>query len=581
MGSAPLMSESPDAEGSLVCAECGQANLVGEIFCTACGVSLEEGGETLLVSACEPLDIGALLADTYRITAILSTGQENQYQAIHQAVEEQGYHIAERALPAGDISDDTLEDPPNGLFALAKELLEIHHPALVLPQEYLERDERAYLITQAQTGVALSRRLGQTSEREAAGWGVQLCQAVGVLHRHGLLCVELPPDSILLDKDGRLRLTQFAALRQKAGVEEYPFLTDGYAAPEAYKPETLNEAADVFAVGACLYSLLVGQRLPVEGWAVQPEPPLLYPEKVLTPDSERILRKALALSPEERYSDLQALKQDLLALSQSVHIRSAWRTDVGQVRDHNEDAVLVKEVGQGTIDGNDFHGLYIVSDGMGGAEAGEVASQIAIQTVAEHIEEAWAQEASQDGEDGSAAFDAGAWETRLRNAVASANARIVQYGKDHPESAGLGATIVAVLIRAGQLTLAWVGDSRVYMLDKGELRQISHDHSLVARLVEIGQLTEEEALTHEHRNVLIRSLGSKENVEVDTASYRLNRGVRILLCSDGLTSHVSDPVVSDILSRHRNPYDAALECTVAANAGGGTDNTSVVVVFHE
>ena len=568
MASAPLMTEPTDREENCVCIECGQANVIGETFCTACGVALEEDGEEESPTNLEPLPIGTLLADTYRLTAFLSTGQENRYRAVHQTDDGQTYLIAER-------SSDQADAHAGGAFRLSEQLAAIQHPALILPQDHCERDGRVYLVTPSQSGFPLSQRIGRTSEREAAGWGVQLCQAVEVLHRHGLLCVELPPENILLDKTGRLHLTQFDAVRLKDAVEESPVLTDGYAAPEAYKTQALNEAADVFALGACLYAVLVGRRLPVEGWAVQPEPPVFYPEKVLTPEFERVLSRALALEPAARYADLHALKHDLLALSQPGHIRSAWRTDVGQVRDHNEDAVLVKEVGQGSIAGDDFRGLYIVSDGMGGAEAGEVASQIAIQTVARRVEAAWADAEAEEE------VEAAAWERRLREAVEAANARIVQYGKDHPESAGLGATIVAALIRAGQLALAWVGDSRVYLLENGILHQLSHDHSLVARLVEIGQLTEEEALTHEHRNVLIRSLGSKENVKVDTLSRPLKRGVRLLLCSDGLTSHVLDPAIADIMSRHRTPHEAALELTVAANTAGGSDNTSVVVVFHE
>ena len=568
MGSAPLTTEPIDLEESCVCGECGQANVIGETFCTACGVALEEDGEGESVTSLEPLPIGTVLAAPYRLTALLSTGQENRYRAVRQTDDGQTYLIAER-------SSDQADAHLGGAFRLSEQLVEIRHPALILPQECCERDGRVYLVTPSQSGLPLSQRIGQTSEREAAGWGVQLCQAVEVLHRHGLLCVELPPENILLDKTGRLHLAQFDAIRLKDSVEESPVLTDGYAAPEAYKTQVLNEAADVFALGACLYAVLVGRRLPVEGWAVQPEPPVFYPEKVLTPEFERVLSRALALEPAERYADLHALKHELLALGQSGHIRSAWRTDVGQVREHNEDAVLVKEVGRGSIAGNDFRGLYIVSDGMGGAEAGEVASQIAIQTVARQVEAAWADAEAEEG------VDIAAWEGRLREAVETANSRIVQYGKDHPESAGLGATIVAVLMQAGQLVLAWVGDSRVYLLENGVLQQLSHDHSLVARLVEIGQLTEEEALTHEHRNVLIRSLGSKENVKVDTLSRPLKRGVRLLLCSDGLTSHVLDPAIADIMSRHRTPHEAALELTVAANTAGGSDNTSVVVVFHE
>lgn len=568
MGSAPLTTEPTDREESCVCVECGQANIIGETFCTACGVALEEEGEGESVTSLEPLPIGTVLADAYRLTALLSTGQENRYRAVRQTDDGQTYLIAER-------SSDQADTHLGGAFRLAEQLAEIHHPALILPQERCERDGRVSLITPSQSGLPLSQRIGRTSEREAAGWGVQLCQAVEVLHRHGLLCVDLPPENILLDKTGRLHLAQFDAIRLKDSIEESPVLTDGYAAPEAYKTQVLNEAADVFALGACLYAVLVGRRLPVEGWAVQPEPPVFYPEKVLTPEFERVLSRALALEPTERYADVHALKHDLLALSQSGHVRSAWRTDVGQVRDHNEDAVLIKEVGQDSIAGNDFRGLYIVSDGMGGAEAGEVASQIAIQTVARHVEAAWADAEAEEE------VEAATWERCLREAVETANTRIVQYGKDHPESAGLGATIVAVLMQAGQLVLAWIGDSRVYLLENGTLHQLSHDHSLVARLVEIGQLTEEEALTHEHRNVLIRSLGSKENVKVDTLSRPLKRGVRLLLCSDGLTSHVLDPAIADIMSRHRTPHEAALELTVAANTAGGSDNISVVVVFYE
>jgi serine/threonine protein phosphatase PrpC len=401
---------------------------------------------------------------------------------------------------------------------------------------------------------------------------VQLCQALGVLHRRELLCVELPPEGLLLDKEGRVRVTQLNALVTKGEIAEPPQVTDGYAAPEVYKPGTFDESVDVFAVGALLYTLLVGKRLPIEGWLVQYEPPVFYPEKVLTPNLERVLRRAIAFDPKDRYERLEALKAALLACSHKSLVRSAWLTDVGQVREHNEDAVLVKEHGQGTVAGDSSTGLYIVSDGMGGAEAGEVASALSIETVARHIERARIEAPPQD--------EAG-WEQGLREAVQAANAAILAYAKEHPSATGLGATIVAALIHNQQVTLAWVGDSRIYLWEQGQLQQLSRDHSLVARLVEIGQLTAAEARTHEHRNVLIRSLGSKKEVVVDTASRPLRRGARLLLCSDGLTSHVEDGAIADILSRHREPLAATAELIAAANTGGGSDNISAVVVFHE
>ncbi len=434
-------------------------------------------------------------------------------------------------------------------------LTELKHPAFLIPERVITQDERTYLICPRVPGIRLSERIGRTSEREAVSWGVQLCQALGFLHRQELLCVELPPESLLLDKEGRVRITQLDTLVAKGEVTEPLRVTDGYASPEVYKSGDLSESADVFAVGALLYTLLVGKRLPIEGWLVQYEPPVFYPEKVLSPNLERVLRKALALDPKDRYENVDALKAALLAYNQRSPVRSAWLTDVGQVREHNEDAVLVNEDGQGTVAGNAFTGLYIVSDGMGGAEAGEVASALSIETVARYMERVHAEAVPQD--------EAG-WEQCLREAVEAANAAILAYAKEHPSAAGLGATIVAALLHNQRLTLAWVGDSRIYLWEQGQFQQLSRDHSLVARLVEIGQLTAAEARTHEHRNVLIRSLGSKEQVAVDTMSRPLRRGARLLLCSDGLTSHVEDGAIADILSRHREPF----RCDVGADRCG-------------
>jgi serine/threonine protein phosphatase PrpC len=488
-------------------------------------------------------------------------GRENRYLAVDTTAAEVTVLLRERA------SEDA-----ESFRTLLERTADLKHPAFLIPDRVIAQDERTYLICPRVPGLRLSERVGRTSEREAVSWGVQLCQALGFLHRRDLLCVELPPEGLLLDKEGRVRVNQLDILVAKGEMTEPLRVTDGYAAPEVYKSGDLGESADVFAVGALLYTLLVGKRLPIEGWVVQYEPPVFYPEKILSPKLERVLRKALALEARDRYEHLDALKAALLVSNQQSLVRSAWMTDVGQVREHNEDAVLVKEDGQGTVAGNVFTGVYIVSDGMGGAEAGEVASTLSIETVARYIERARIEAAPQD--------EAG-WEQCLRQAVEAANAAILAYAKEHPNAAGLGATVVVALLRDQRLTLAWVGDSRIYLWEQGKLQQLSRDHSLVARLVEIGQLTAVEARTHEHRNVLIRSLGSKEQVVVDTVSRPLRRGARLLLCSDGLTSHVEDGAIADILSRHREPLDATLELIVAANAGGGSDNISAVVVFHE
>jgi protein phosphatase len=215
--------------------------------------------------------------------------------------------------------------------------------------------------------------------------------------------------------------------------------------------------------------------------------------------------------------------------------------------------------------------LYVVADGMGGAEAGEIASAVAVGTIRAEIE----QRLATGGPAGLAEL--------LRDALEAANQKILAYAGTHPEARGLGSTAVGALMVPPAAAIAWVGDSRAYLLQPAGLRQLSKDHSLVQRLVEIGQITAEEARHHEHKNVITRSLGARPTgaAGAEAAPIHLKRGDRMLLCSDGLTAHVEDGQIEEILHRHADPYDAARELIVAANAGGGTDNVSVVVIFAD
>ncbi len=430
-----------------------------------------------------------------------------------------------------------------------------------------------YIVQEEAAGISLGNRKGHTSEREVVRWGIQLCQMLSFLHSHGFLCSDLSPEGLVIDRNGRLRLIGFDGVREKGAKQEEAIVNDGYTAPEAYKGQEIGERADIFSLGATLYTLLTGNRLAVEGWVSGFEPPVFYPEKIVSPDLERVLRKTLAPEPQDRHESTEALKANLLALGKGVRLRSAWYTDRGLQREHNEDSLLVIEGGQHTVAGTSAWGLYIVSDGMGGAESGEIASALAVKTIAQRMEAVWAED-----------FPSWTNERReecLRQAVEAANTDIIRYTREHPESEGMGATVVTGAFYGPQLTLTWVGDSRAYLWERGKLLRLSRDHSLVGRLVEIGQISEEEAHTHEHRHVLIRSLGSKEAVAVDSLSRTLYQGSRLMLCSDGLTTHVEEQVLADIISRHRDPQEAALELVVTANAGGGSDNTAVVVVFIE
>jgi PPM family protein phosphatase len=233
--------------------------------------------------------------------------------------------------------------------------------------------------------------------------------------------------------------------------------------------------------------------------------------------------------------------------------RASALTDVGRRRLGNEDAFVCDPP------------LFAVADGMGGAQAGELASQLAAAALEERS-------GGLRGEEGMTAL------------VQDANNRIFRRALTDPAAAGMGTTVTAALVdeEAGALTIAHVGDSRLYRLRGGRLEQLTDDHSLVAELVRSGRLTQAEADQHPHRSVITRALGTEEAVAVDTFTVPMEPRDLYLICSDGLTSMVGDDVILGLLTTAEGDLDRAAESLVAAaNTGGGEDNVTVVLVEIE
>jgi protein phosphatase len=241
--------------------------------------------------------------------------------------------------------------------------------------------------------------------------------------------------------------------------------------------------------------------------------------------------------------------------------RLGWgsASDVGQVRQENEDAVLARP------------GLFVVADGMGGHRGGEVASGLAIRTVDREF-------APAESADGATVPTTEA----LVRAVQDANEAVVGAAVDNPDLTGMGTTLCAVapVDTDGdhRLAIVNVGDSRVYLLKGGDLEQITDDHSLVATLERQGRLTADEAAVHPQRNILTRALGIDARVMVDSWEVRPVAGDRYVLCSDGLFNEVDESRIAATLRRLADPTEAARELVRLANEGGGRDNITVVVV---
>ena len=239
-------------------------------------------------------------------------------------------------------------------------------------------------------------------------------------------------------------------------------------------------------------------------------------------------------------------------------------TDVGLRRQHNEDSHGIWQPGDpGTLESRGV--LLVVADGMGGSQAGEVASRIAVQTVIRVY-----QESSGDPLDD------------LANAVAAANAAVHGESTSRPDLAGMGTTCTAVVVQGLDLLYAHVGDSRAYVSRGGRIRQVTHDHSLVAQMVREGQLTPEQAKTDPRRNVVTRSVGVGPEVEIDCdrMDSALEPGDTLLICTDGLHGLVTDDELADIA----NGNDLETACHEAidrANERGGPDNITVVLARIE
>lgn len=514
------------------------------------------------VTAAEPTPSAE--SETAEPPPAASNGATTKVEAAASLVEEAVAPATGQTLPSQ--SEDDLGEVFGRVLALS---LTLNHPAFQRAIEGFARDGRVYLVYQDEDLTALHRGSSKTSEAEAIAATVQVCQAIAFVHRRGLRLNDICPQSLAVTRGGRIKLTGLDYVSNDNELQAEPIFNDGYTAPEIYRGKRVDKRADIFSAGALLYTWLTGERLESESWREEAGVVRFYPPHVVTPDLEQAVRRALLFDTKDRWETIDDLKTELIRLLGLIQVSAAVLSDVGMVREHNEDAVIAVEYRRDSLVEPAENHLYAVCDGMGGAEAGEIAAAIAVTTIRGYVQ---ARLAGADMLDPCKLMVA---------ALEEANSKIIEYQTAHPESRGMGSTGVTALVRPPEVALAWVGDSRAYLLEGGVLKQVTKDHSLVQRLVEIGQISAEEAKHHEHKNVITRSLGARQSgaAGAESIALKLRRGDRILLCSDGLTAHVDDPDIAKILRRHGSPAEAARELIAAANAGGGTDNISVAVVF--
>jgi serine/threonine protein phosphatase PrpC len=446
-----------------------------------------------------------------------------------------------------------LEYRDQASLAIAARVAELglDHPGLLLHRYFAERpygqDDRYYLLLPDPPLLLASRTPVPQKVARVLDWGAQLAEGLTYLHSYNFGWQQVSADHIVL-RERRAMWADFTAVLE--------FAPDS---AEAVR----QKASDVTGLARILFYLATGADT-------------YTPQTGLPEPAAQVFDRVLGDAAEITSADVlgEALVQAVAAVRRpnTVRLRMGRHTDVGMVRDLNEDSLLTLELDRVQCSISRPIGLYVVADGMGGHAAGDVASGLAIDTIAEKmVTHLLAPQLT--GDTATESFDAQGW---LADAVQAANQAVLD--RRDEIDANMGTTLVAALVIGDVATVANVGDSRAYLVNDEGIRQITTDHSLVERLVALGQITPGEARVHPQRNVIYRTIGDKEEAEIDFFVQTLNSGDSLLLCSDGLNGRVEDAEIWRLVKRSRSPQEACEQLVQAANDRGGGDNITVIIV---
>jgi serine/threonine protein phosphatase PrpC len=303
--------------------------------------------------------------------------------------------------------------------------------------------------------------------------------------------------------------------------------------------------------------------------ALSPTPSPTEASTLAIPKSEDTPEVITKIVDDARTQKLPELEAAVLGVNKGKRITYGLHTDVGQVRNNNQDAVFSFMSSSGTAENLPEFGVFVVADGMGGHHDGEKASAVAARVVVRYILNHIYQmmlDTQNDKAERPIVSEV------LRLGIQEANREV----SAHVPQGGTTLTVAALI---GDLVyIGHVGDSRAYIIEGSSIEHVTRDHSLVQRLIELEQLTVEEAADHPQKNVLYRALGQNENVDVDAITRRLGKGARLLLCSDGLWNWVADEEIRNVVNASLSPQLATETLVKLANERGGPDNISVIIV---
>jgi protein phosphatase len=505
-------------------------------------------------------------------------------------------------------------------------------PGLPRIIDHFPEGEMEYLVEELPQGQVLWDAWDNpaVTMRERFTWLRQVAETFRFLHHRGAILEGLRPDIVIVDGAGRARLTDLSDLLPLPLPPDPPIRATCYTAPElVLNSEKADARADLYSFGAMLYALHLGRELTDLDFELQGLPKsILHRFPDIHPVFGRLVSKTFCRELSQRFPSEEAAAMDPTGFQELIEtldlcartlddVRlgiAAWTT-TGMVRTGNEDSFAVLTASEARQNGLYDCALILLADGMGGSEAGEVAAAMAIETMRSYLlqQEAFgslgkppnsaplpavaeqphatepegtptqsASEGSPPGEENqpqapqSSQLDL--HETLLVAALKEANQKVHAVARSDAQKSGMGCTAEAVYLSGRQIVVAHVGDSRTYHLHRGQLVQLTQDQTWVNRMVELGVLTAEEAATHPRRSELQQAIGGYPEVEPAVCRRPLHAGDWVLVCSDGITNHLPNEVLQEILERSSSPEAAARRLVNLVNLHGATDNATAVVI---
>jgi protein phosphatase len=494
-------------------------------------------------------------------------------------------------------------------------LATLDHPGLPAVLDRFTEDNFEYLIEEVPAGRSLWDAWDDAEADSALRFGylADIAEILHQLHQFNTILEGLRPELIVIAPDGRARLTDLGDLLPLPQPPDVPLRRTFYTAPELLEGKA-DARADLYSFGAMLYALHVGRDLNEVDFDRSGTPKPFIPRfPDIHPAFGRLMTKTFRKSVEGRFPSDEAAREDatgFVELIRTLHtlgrtldnVRleiAAWTT-TGMVRTGNEDAFALLHASESRQDDLSETALVLLCDGMGGYEAGEVAAAMAIQIMRQYLvqQRPFAPlsgassfpsdvlhppaASARDESKGHAAapIDVEEMKKLLRTALKEANKQIYTASRaPGSKRRGMGCTAEAVYIDGRNIVVGHVGDSRTYHLHEGRLIQMTRDQTLVNRLVELGTLSPEEAETHPRRNELQQAVGGQPDVEPGLSHGVLKAGDWVVVCSDGLTNHVSNADLEQMLRGEGYSAETVARRLVnLANLQGATDNATVVVI---